>query len=105
MTVYFNGRRAVHKGCGGVLTTIDPCYDANGTVVDYVNIAKTDDAANCSTRVTVDGFPLCHKQSYFAKSTGDEAGVGGGVRYWAENTNGGPEGLGVRLLFTLLFPK
>jgi len=80
MTVYFNGRRAVHKGCGGVLTTIDPCYDANGTVVDYVNIAKTDDAANCSTRVTVDGFPLCHKQSYFAKSTGDEAGVGGGVR-------------------------
>lgn len=31
--------------------------------------------------------------------------VGGGVRYWAESTDGGPEGLGVRLLFTLLFPK
>jgi hypothetical protein len=31
--------------------------------------------------------------------------VGGGVRYWAESTDGGPEGLGVRLLFTLVFPK
>ncbi len=31
--------------------------------------------------------------------------VGGGVRYWAESTNGGPEGLGARLLITLLFPK
>ena len=31
--------------------------------------------------------------------------VGGGVRYWAESTEGGPEGLGVRLLFTLVFPK
>jgi hypothetical protein len=31
--------------------------------------------------------------------------AGGGVRYWAESTDGGPEGLGVRLVFTLLFPK
>ncbi len=31
--------------------------------------------------------------------------VGGGVRYWAESTDSGPEGLGVRLLFTLLLPK
>ena len=31
--------------------------------------------------------------------------VGGGVRYWAESTDGGPEGLGVRLMLTLLFPK
>ncbi|MDP0562176.1 MAG: hypothetical protein QS721_07590 [Candidatus Endonucleobacter sp. (ex Gigantidas childressi)] len=31
--------------------------------------------------------------------------VGGGVSYWAESTDGGPEGLSVRLLFTLLFPK
>ncbi len=31
--------------------------------------------------------------------------VGGGVRYWAENTDGGPEGFGIRLVFTLLFPK
>ena len=31
--------------------------------------------------------------------------VGGGVRYWAESTDNGPEGLGVRLLLTFLFPK
>lgn len=31
--------------------------------------------------------------------------VGGGVRYWAESTNGGPEGWGIRLQLTLLFPK
>ncbi len=31
--------------------------------------------------------------------------VGGGVRYWTESTEGGPEGLGVRFVFTLLFPN
>ncbi len=31
--------------------------------------------------------------------------VGGGIRYWAESTDAGPEGLAVRLLLTLLFPK
>ena len=30
--------------------------------------------------------------------------VGGNVHYWAERTDEGPEGLGVRLLFTLMFP-
>lgn len=30
--------------------------------------------------------------------------VGGGIRYWAESTDAGPEGMGVRLIFTLLFP-
>jgi hypothetical protein len=31
--------------------------------------------------------------------------LAGGVRYWAENMDGGPEGPGIRLQFTLLFPK
>ncbi|MEQ3697149.1 MAG: transporter [Pseudomonadales bacterium] len=31
--------------------------------------------------------------------------IGGGVRYWAESTDNGPEGFGVRILFTLLYPK
>ncbi len=31
--------------------------------------------------------------------------VGGGVRYWAESTDTGPEGFGVRLMITLLYPK
>ena len=31
--------------------------------------------------------------------------VGGGLRYWMHSTDGGPEGLGVRIVFTVLFPK
>ena len=30
---------------------------------------------------------------------------GGGIHYWAESPEGGPEGFGVRLVFTLLWPK
>jgi len=33
------------------------------------------------------------------------ASVGGGVRYWVESSDTGPEGFGVRFVFTLLFPK
>jgi hypothetical protein len=31
--------------------------------------------------------------------------LGGGLRYWADSPESGPHGWGVRLLFTLLFPK
>jgi hypothetical protein len=31
--------------------------------------------------------------------------LGGGVRYWAESSDGGPEGFGVRFIVTLLYPK
>ena len=31
--------------------------------------------------------------------------VGGGVRYWAKSPDSAPEGFGVRLVFTLLFPR
>ena len=31
--------------------------------------------------------------------------IGGGVRYWAESPDNGPEGFGFRLQMTLLFPK
>lgn len=31
--------------------------------------------------------------------------LGGGLRYWATSPDGGPEGVGFRLLVTLLFPK
>jgi hypothetical protein len=30
---------------------------------------------------------------------------GGGLRYWADSPDGGPEGWGVRLVFTLMFPQ
>jgi len=31
--------------------------------------------------------------------------IGGGVRWWADSPSGGPEGFGVRLIFTLLYPR
>jgi hypothetical protein len=31
--------------------------------------------------------------------------VGGGIRYWMESPDSGPEGWGIRLQFTLLYPK
>ena len=31
--------------------------------------------------------------------------IGGGVRYWVTAPDGGPEGWGLRLQFTLLYPR
>jgi hypothetical protein len=31
--------------------------------------------------------------------------VGGGMRYWVDSPSEGPEDLGFRLVFTLLFPQ
>tara|TARA_R110000823_G_scaffold139607_8_gene269597 strand:- start:26229 stop:27032 length:804 start_codon:yes stop_codon:yes gene_type:complete len=36
---------------------------------------------------------------------GQLVSVGGGVRYWADSPPGGPEGMGYRLVLTLLFPR
>jgi hypothetical protein len=37
---------------------------------------------------------------------GDQlASLGGGVRYWGETHDGTPEGFGIRVMFTLLFPR
>lgn len=36
---------------------------------------------------------------------GQLVSVGGGLRYWADSQPNGPEGLGVRFVVTLLFPK
>ena len=31
--------------------------------------------------------------------------IGGGMRYWADGSDAGPDGIGYRFVFTLLFPK
>jgi hypothetical protein len=36
---------------------------------------------------------------------GQLVSIGGGVRYWVEESDASPEGLGFRFAFTLLFPK
>jgi hypothetical protein len=48
--------------------------------IPYPNIARSADTAQGSKNVTVEGKPLCLKDSNFSTSTGDEAGsAGGGV--------------------------
>jgi len=51
------------------------------------------------------GVPLNFTITKVTKIGNQTISVGGGVRYWAESTDGGPEELGVRLIFTMLFPK
>ena len=81
--VLINGRTAVHAGSGGVLTTVDVCLTKIGksTVpIPYTNIARSKDAAQTASTVFINGHPVCHKNSIFAKSTGDEPGNRKGIK-------------------------
>ena len=46
--------------------------------IPYPNIAKSSDTAKGSKKVSVEGNPVCVKDSNFSTSTGDEAGTAGG---------------------------
>jgi len=79
--VLINGRTAVHAGSGGSVTSPDPCK-AGGkcrTAV-FTNTARSSMASGTAGSVFVNGHPICHKDSVFAGSTGDEGGNCGGVR-------------------------
>ena len=44
----------------------------------YPNVARSSDTAQGTRQVTVEGNPVCVKDSNFSTSTGDEAGTAGG---------------------------
>ncbi|QDF06529.1 DUF4150 domain-containing protein [Myxococcus xanthus] len=81
-SVGVNKLSVVHKDTNG--TTIafpDICKTPNpaGPVpIPYPNIARSSDTAKGSKKVSVDGKPVCLKDSNFSTSTGDEAGTAGG---------------------------
>ncbi len=78
--VCFNQRPAVTPGSNAMLATPDICYSGMSmTPVIFQNFAFASDAANTASSVFISGSPVCHLQSYFCKSCGDEAGTGGGV--------------------------
>lgn len=78
MALFINNRSVVHAASNGVLRTEDCCYTGGDRrVVAYTNIALSKDAANTARTVFHNGYPVCHAQSYFAKSTGDEPGDAG----------------------------
>jgi hypothetical protein len=80
VTVAVNNMSVVHKDSGGITTAFpDVCKTPAPPVpIPYVNIAKSQDTAQGSKTVTMDGNPIMIKSSNFATSTGDEAGTAGG---------------------------
>lgn len=80
MTLFINNRSAVHKDSKGTVVTKDICLTGpNQVPISYLNVAKSADAANTACSVFANGNPLCHKNSIFSSSSGDEAGDHKGV--------------------------
>ena len=76
MALLINGREAIHRQAGAVLRTNDLCH-FHGSIVCFTNIALSQDAVDTAKTVFYNGNALCHEQSYFSKSSGDEASEGG----------------------------
>ncbi|QSQ26651.1 DUF4150 domain-containing protein [Pyxidicoccus parkwayensis] len=81
-TVGVNKMSVVTKDSNGTTVAMpDLCKTPSpgGPVpIPYPNIAKSAATANGSQSVTVEGNPMCLKDSNFSSSTGDEAGTAGG---------------------------
>ncbi|WP_044890101.1 DUF4150 domain-containing protein [Myxococcus hansupus] len=81
-TVGVNSLSIVTKESGGVTVAFpDICKTpspAGPLPIPYPNIARSSDTAKGSKKVTVEGNPVCLKDSNFSTSTGDEAGTAGG---------------------------
>ncbi|MCY1034023.1 DUF4150 domain-containing protein [Corallococcus sp. BB11-1] len=77
-----NKMSVVTKDSGGITVAFpDVCKTPSpgGPIpIPYPNIAKSSDTAKGSKKVTVEGNPVCLKDSNFGTSTGDEAGTAGG---------------------------
>ncbi|QSQ19028.1 DUF4150 domain-containing protein [Pyxidicoccus parkwayensis] len=81
-TVGVNKLSVVHKETNGVTIAMpDVCKTPSpgGPIpIPYPNIARSSDTAKGTKDVSVDGNPVCVKDSHFSTSTGDEAGTAGG---------------------------
>ena len=82
-TVNVNFRTVVHTASDGVATAFpDVCETPSPTgpvPIPYPNVAMSADTAQGSQDVKMDGNPIMLQGSNFKMSTGDEAGVSGGV--------------------------
>ena len=82
-TVNVNFRTVVHAASNGVATAFpDVCKTpspAGPVPIPYPNVAMSADTAQGSQDVKMDGNPIMLQGSNFKMSTGDEAGVAGGV--------------------------
>jgi hypothetical protein len=76
---------AAHKGSNGISTAMAPdvCQTpspAGPVPIPYPNIAMSSSLADGTTTVTTDGESTAIKGSQYSRSSGDEAGVTGGVK-------------------------
>jgi len=82
-TVTVNSQTVVHKDSGGtVVTSPDICLTPVGNAllpIPYVNVANSADTAQGSSTVSMDGNPVMIKTSLFSTSSGNEAGMIGGI--------------------------
>ena len=83
-TVIVNKLTVVHRDSGGTVAfmpdvCLTPMPPGGQAPIPYPNTAMSQDTAQGSTCVTCDGNPVMLQDSTFSKSTGDEAGSGGGV--------------------------
>ncbi|RYZ41742.1 MAG: DUF4150 domain-containing protein [Myxococcaceae bacterium] len=84
-TVGVNKMSVVTKDSNGVTVAFpDVCKTpvpppVTQAPIPYPNIARSSDTAQGSKKVSVEGNPVCLKDSNFSTSTGDEAGSLGGV--------------------------
>lgn len=84
LTVIVNNLTVVHKGSMGITTAAAPdvCKtpSPSGPIpLPYPNVAMSADLQMGTTTVEVESQPVAVKDSMFATSTGDEAGVAGGI--------------------------
>jgi hypothetical protein len=81
-TVGVNKLSVITKDSNGVTIAFpDVCKTPSpgGPIpIPYPNVARSSDTAAGSKTVSVEGNPVCLKDSNFSTSTGDEAGTAGG---------------------------
>jgi len=77
--------------------------------VSYVTASKTTFAVNTEANYDWkdDGWsvPINLQASQLLRIGDQLVQIGGGLRYWLETPDAGPEGWGIRVNFTLLYPK
>ncbi|MCC6559328.1 MAG: DUF4150 domain-containing protein [Polyangiaceae bacterium] len=84
VTVGVNSRTVVHAASGGITVVfpdvcLTPVPSAPPVPIPYPNVAQSSDTAQGASSVKADGNPICHKDSNFARSSGDEPGTNGGI--------------------------
>jgi len=83
-TTFADGRGIAHKGSGGMSTVFPdvcktPAPPAPPVPIPYPNVGQSSDTTGGPSTVTTDGQMPMVKGAKYMKSSGDEAGVAGGV--------------------------